>query len=478
MATIDAGPTPLQRAQAIAAAAHRRCFHARGPPPVQRKRPREESVPSPAPSHVAELDAQAQVWEDFALGTDDPPSPLALQRYLAHSQNLCAHMVHHTATRGWAPQSAEDDDLVPIAGIDCLNMSNNPKGLRPSVQISFYPQFFKIDNQPFVHDYSRTNKRLLLAIQRGRLPLRLMNEKQCYFYNGCVLVELRDFRGRRAAGLGAPANAPPQTRVIISRVLLQPCADAVIDDLVRTRGRAAASAANSNQQMRLLSMTNLIEAERYLVNGSSSICLDPSPAVAAAAAAMHFSEHKFDQAIESLSPLVASSHAEATYRDQKARRTGGSFDEREAVQRPAAVRRPTREALAGGVSSAAWDNQFLPNMSLLTGLTADTGSGLPHGAVVLLNQKLYTTRQWALAESSYMPYKSIALPTRPNRPVVMPINCPTPEEVLTQSEDKLKAAGRDPSPPQMRGGIRHLREQRYCNRDENYFYILDLISYI
>eukprot|EP01046_Picozoa_sp_COSAG06_P064531 COSAG06_NODE_15465_length_1069_cov_1.235052_1_plen_137_part_01 len=137
MATIDAGPTPLQRAQAIAAAAHRRCFHARGPPPVQRKRPREESVPSPAPSHVAELDAQAQVWEDFALGTDDPPSPLALQRYLAHSQNLCAHMVHHTATRGWAPQSAEDDDLVPIAGIDCLNMSNNPKGLRPSVQISF-----------------------------------------------------------------------------------------------------------------------------------------------------------------------------------------------------------------------------------------------------------------------------------------------------------------------------------------------------
>ena len=488
MAAIDAGPTPLQRARAIASAAHRRCFHARGPPA---KRPREEDDTAPVPSHLAELDAQAIVWEEVALTEDgNGAPPLTLQRYLAHTQNLCAHMLQHTATRGWAPPSPQDPDLVPTAGMDCLNMGNNPKGLRVSVQISFYPQFFKIDHQPFVHDYSRSNKRLLLAIQRGRLPLRLMNEKQCYFYNGCVLVELRDFRGRQpikagapapapgrtasaGAGAGAAANSPPQSRVVVSRVLLQPCADAVIDDLVRTRGRASASTASGSQQMRLLSMQNLVEAERYLVNGSASICLDPSPTVAAAAAALNFSAHKFDEMLETLSPLLPSSHAEATYREQKARRTNGTFEEREAVQRPATVRRPTREALKSA-NGSAWHN-YLPEEDL-AGLTVATGSGLPHGAVVLLNQKLYTTRQWGRAESSYMPYRSVPIPTRPNRPVVIPAKCPTPEEVLSKAEAKLIADGRDPSPPQMRGGARHLREQRYCNREENYFYILDLMQ--
>ena len=95
-----AAQTPLQRARAAEAAAHKRMYHARGPPA---KRHRAE----PEPSHIAELDAQALEWESVVLDTDEPPpSPLVLQRYLAHSQNQCVHLVHHCATRGWAPPPA------------------------------------------------------------------------------------------------------------------------------------------------------------------------------------------------------------------------------------------------------------------------------------------------------------------------------------------------------------------------------------
>ena len=457
-----AAQTPLQRARAAEAAAHKRMYHARGPPA---KRHRAE----PEPSHIAELDAQALEWESVVLDTDEPPpSPLVLQRYLAHSQNQCVHLVHHCATRGWAPPASDDPDLVPLATVDCLNMGKNPKGLQPSLTLSFYPEYFRVHDQPVVHDYSRTNKRLLLAIHWGRLPVRLLNEKQCFYYNGCVMVELRDHRGRRPAPPAGQPNAPPQGQVVISRVLLRPCEDVVIDDLVRMRGRVATAQA-PHHQMRLLSMPNLIEAERCLVNGTSSLCLDPSPRVAAAAAAMHYNAHKYDRVIEKLSPLLADSHAEATHRDLK---QGGGFGERQASKRPAVMRRP---ALLRSMADGDRHSEV-----------GGTGSGLPHGAVVLLNQNLYTNRQWARAESSYVPYRSAMPSSDSTGGPVAPADCPTPEEVLSAAEATDKAAGRDPAPQPFRramvtaagpaAGVRHLRQQRYCNREENYFYILDLVQ--
>ena len=248
-----------------------------------------------------------------------PSSPLDLQRYLAHSQSMCAQAVHRMASGGRpTPGPPNDPRLVPIAGVDCLNMAKDPKGMRESLVLHFYPHFFKIDSQPFVHDYNRTNRQLLLAIHRGKLPVRLLNEKQCTYYNGCVLVELRDYRGavrRQQSQAGGQSPATQQHKLVVSRVLLQPCIDTIIDDLVRTRTRSV--------QARLLSIRDLIEAEKFLVNGSQSLCLDPSPRVAAAAGAMHYNAHKFDEVMEQLSPLLPPSYAETTYRESKMRRQGG-----------------------------------------------------------------------------------------------------------------------------------------------------------
>ncbi len=48
----------------------------------------------------------------------------------------------------------------------------------------------------------------------------LLDESQCYYYDGCLLVELRDYRGKTA-------NAEPTIR----RVLLQPDTESMIHDI-------------------------------------------------------------------------------------------------------------------------------------------------------------------------------------------------------------------------------------------------------
>ena len=345
-------------------------------------------------------------------------------------------------------------------------MVNDPKGMRTSLVLHFYPHFFKIDSQPFVHDYNRTNKKLLLAIHSGKLPVRLMNEKQCTYYNGCVLVELRDYRGaaavrRQQNQAGGQTPATQQHKLVVSRVLLQPCIDTIIDDLVRTRTRSA--------QARLLSIRDLIEAEKFLVNGSQSLCLDPSPKVAAAAGAMHYNAHKFDEVMEQLSPLLPQSYAETTYRGSKMRRQGSAdvsgYGARVTLRRP----------VVGNIRSSGaepkldWSTGKLirPNLELLSGLTADTESGLPHGAVGLLNQALYTSRQWSNAESSYVPFQSAHV--EGIQPLLTPpADCDTPEQILSNSTTDVS------------GGVyrarQHLREQHYTNMDENHFYIIDLVQ--
>jgi hypothetical protein len=446
----------------------------------------------------------SQAWEDAVLEPAAPPSSVMMQRYLAHNQHLCSRVIQHVATGGQAkPEPAEDPRLVPIGGVDCLNMGDDPKGMRVSLVLHFYPHFFKIDSQPFVHDYSRANKRLLLAIHRGRLPLRLMNEKGCTYYNGCVLVELRDYRGvavaragrqpgggAGAGGAGGSASGverAAQHKLVVSRVLLQPAVDSILDDLVRTRTRSHTS--------RLLSLRDTIEAEKFLVNGSHTLCLDPSPRVATVAGALHYNAHKLDPILEKLSPLLPDSYSETTYHDARVKRYGGAAEH---GGKRARLRRPVQTA--GGVftspSHLDWTKTDLikPNLELLKELAPDTGSGLPHGAVVLLKQKLYTTRQWSRAETSYNPYKSAqrtpAHRSRPSSSVAAlstsssssqhaasppplfapPPDAATPEEVLEKSSLVQDA---DVAPPRTR---RHLREQRYANRDQNHFYIIDLFQ--
>lgn len=277
-------------------------YHTHEPPAKRQRRELPEGATSI--DYIEFLDAQLNEWEDVVTNPDAPhPSAWDVQRYLAHQEKLCGHLVQHVAAKGGTGRCSDDSRLVSINGIDCLNMRNDPQGLRPSLMLHLYIKHFRIDNQPFGHEYTRSNVELLKAIHRGKLPARLLDEKPCYYYNGCVVVEVRDYRGvpvptADGAELPLPTSA---CGVVVSRVLLKPDYDVLIDDLAHMHGKTA-------NGPRKLSINNMLEAEKLLVNSRHSLCLDPSPRVATVLGALHYNAHKFDAVLEAVSPLLPSHH--------------------------------------------------------------------------------------------------------------------------------------------------------------------------
>ena len=74
---------------------------------------------------------------------------------------------------------------------------------------------------------------------------------------------------------------------MVSRVLLKPGYDVLIDDLAHMHGK-------TQHGPRKLSINNMLEAEKLLVNSRHSLCLDPSPRVSTVLGAMHYNAHKYD----------------------------------------------------------------------------------------------------------------------------------------------------------------------------------------
>ena len=70
-------------------------------------------------------------------------------------------------------------------------------------------------------------------------------------------------------------------------MLLKPGYDVLIDDLAHMHGK-------TQHGPRKLSINNMLEAEKLLVNSRHSLCLDPSPRVSTVLGAMHYNAHKYD----------------------------------------------------------------------------------------------------------------------------------------------------------------------------------------
>ena len=80
-------------------------------------------------------------------------------------------------------------------------------------------------------------------------------------------------------------------------MLLKPDYDVLVDDLAHMHGKTPHGS-------RKLSINNMLEAEKLLVNARHGLCLDPSPRVATVLGALHYNAHKYDEVLESLSPLL------------------------------------------------------------------------------------------------------------------------------------------------------------------------------
>lgn len=203
------------------AALHSRLHHAHEPPSKRQRMPpsKRQRVARPGPvsggssvRYIDNLDRRVREWEDVVISPDAPhPASCDVQRYLSEQQRLCGHLVQHLAAKGGTAASCQDSRMVPVDGVDCLNMRNDPQvggraaprrgraffscfhcirmpvltlhclftavpwrhppaqppntqraltrqlprapqGLRPSLMLHLYPTHFRIDNQPFGHE--------------------------------------------------------------------------------------------------------------------------------------------------------------------------------------------------------------------------------------------------------------------------------------------------------------------------------------
>jgi hypothetical protein len=117
----------------------------------------------------------------------------------------------------------------------------------------------------------------------------VLSEKQVHFYDGCIVVEVRDFRSPTVS------RGTDEVQPRVHRVLLEPGYDTVVRDAAKL------AAANSIQ-----TDWELLEIERRLLLAvSRPLCLVPDPNVFLIGAATNFKERKFEIEPEVLSGLRA-----------------------------------------------------------------------------------------------------------------------------------------------------------------------------
>ena len=90
--------------------------------------------------------------------------------------------------------------------------------------IKLYDNSFSFENQQGIsYPYDHSTKGLMKAIDSQRLLpdlIDILDENQCHYYDGCLVIELQDYRGK-------PTNTIPTVR----KVLLKPDMETVIHDI-------------------------------------------------------------------------------------------------------------------------------------------------------------------------------------------------------------------------------------------------------
>ncbi|KIJ65193.1 hypothetical protein HYDPIDRAFT_111086 [Hydnomerulius pinastri MD-312] len=140
---------------------------------------------------------------------------------------------------------------------------DNYESASPSLSIHLYPEYWTLNNGPkFL--YNNPVASLLDDVRAHRIPvdyLELFDSARVPFYDGCMLVELLDYRPKRA-------KDPPLEKPERSRVTLHPSGETLWADLCLMNQRTGSNFTDPE----------VLELEaQILLHTSPPLCLDPDP---------------------------------------------------------------------------------------------------------------------------------------------------------------------------------------------------------
>lgn len=157
-------------------------------------------------------------------------------------------------------------------GVRCrLHAGDRLQGLEPSIRINLLPGGYLVEGENTGRKYDKDAKEFLAGLDRGKIParklLQVSGHSNLVYTDGCLLMEVRDYR--------MPRNLDQMPAVW--SVVLEPDSGSVAQDLCKV----AESHQNLNSDDLLL-----VEKKMLLVT-HPSVCLSPSPHVAAVAIVLH-----------------------------------------------------------------------------------------------------------------------------------------------------------------------------------------------
>ena len=134
--------------------------------------------------------------------------------------------------------------------------------VKPSLTLNLYLQNFSVGNSTILYPYDRNTKTLIDAIGNNRIPgefLELFKDMPVYYRDGCVVLELKDYRNKITA----------TTIPFIKRILLTPSFESIVTD---TNLICQAREKISDLDRLKIESSLLLHTKKHL-------CLDPSPNV-------------------------------------------------------------------------------------------------------------------------------------------------------------------------------------------------------
>jgi hypothetical protein len=151
--------------------------------------------------------------------------------------------------------------------------------LKVSLSLNLYDKYFTIQNLNAIYNYDNSTKKLFDYIDKQILPNDLCDilelTHSAYYYDGCLIVELRDFRGINK-------EIKNQDECFsVKRVLLKPWYGSIINDIQQhiMQLNMNNDSINKNSEKELnWTQDEIISVEKKILQYiTPPICLDPSP---------------------------------------------------------------------------------------------------------------------------------------------------------------------------------------------------------
>eukprot|EP01091_Cochliopodium_minus_P003363 TRINITY_DN1322_c1_g1_i1.p1 TRINITY_DN1322_c1_g1~~TRINITY_DN1322_c1_g1_i1.p1 ORF type:complete len:621 (+),score=193.36 TRINITY_DN1322_c1_g1_i1:272-1864(+) len=148
--------------------------------------------------------------------------------------------------------------------------------MQTSLSINLHTHHFSIGNNlTAIYPYDRNTRNFIEMINANKISVEFLDiireNGSIHYYEGCILVELRDFRDKSSSG-----------QPVVKKVLLRPTYETVVHDITLF--------CNSRDKF---SEGDRLQLESSLVlNTAKPLCLDPSPNVFYINTIINFNKHK------------------------------------------------------------------------------------------------------------------------------------------------------------------------------------------